>query len=125
MNETLSEGANVIGVILGDGWYCGHVAQDGKFMIWGRISPDGLMSAGTQTACVLALHFDLVTPEQRPVTLDPLVKLIERNNMKDELRGLSLVGRDNAGIVEVTVVFCLASCNVQGCCLSVLKGKQF
>lgn len=46
------------------------------------ITPDGLMASGTQTACVLALHFDLVTPEQRPETVAQLVRLIEQNGMK-------------------------------------------
>jgi alpha-L-rhamnosidase len=46
------------------------------------ISPDGLMVSGTQTACVLALHFDLVSPEQRPATAKLLATLIEKNGMK-------------------------------------------
>ncbi|MEI7673916.1 MAG: family 78 glycoside hydrolase catalytic domain, partial [Deltaproteobacteria bacterium] len=46
------------------------------------ISPDGLMVSGTQTACVLALHFDLVSQEQRTATVKQLVTLIEKNGMK-------------------------------------------
>jgi alpha-L-rhamnosidase len=46
------------------------------------ITPDGLMAGGTQTSCVLALHFDLVSPEQRPGTVQQLVRLIEQNGMK-------------------------------------------
>ncbi|MBS3761756.1 MAG: family 78 glycoside hydrolase catalytic domain [Planctomycetes bacterium] len=46
------------------------------------VTPDGLMAAGTQTACVLALYFDLVTDEQRSGTIGQIVNLIERNGMK-------------------------------------------
>jgi alpha-L-rhamnosidase len=43
------------------------------------VSPEGLMASGTQTACVLALHFDLLLPQQRPVTALRLVDLIRKN----------------------------------------------
>ncbi len=46
------------------------------------LSPEGLMVSSTQTACVLALHFDLVTPAQRPGTIAQLVQLIEQNGFR-------------------------------------------
>jgi alpha-L-rhamnosidase len=41
------------------------------------ISPDGLMTEGTQTGYVLALHFDLVPQDLRPIICAALVKDIE------------------------------------------------
>ncbi len=46
------------------------------------LTPAGLPAAGTQTACVLALHFDLAAPEQKPLTVEHLVHLIEKNGTK-------------------------------------------
>jgi alpha-L-rhamnosidase len=45
------------------------------------ITPDGLMAGGTQTAYVLALHFDLVPPAARATCARELVRSIERNGM--------------------------------------------
>jgi alpha-L-rhamnosidase len=41
------------------------------------VSPDGTLLAATQTACVLALEFDLLTAEMRPGALRQLVRDIE------------------------------------------------
>ena len=46
------------------------------------VSPDGLLTAGTQTAYVLALHFDLVPESVRPATACELVRRIESNGMR-------------------------------------------
>jgi alpha-L-rhamnosidase len=45
------------------------------------ITPDGLLACGTQTAYVLALHFDLVPPQARATAARELVRSIERNGM--------------------------------------------
>ncbi|MFO7169402.1 MAG: glycoside hydrolase family 78 protein [Chloroflexota bacterium] len=42
------------------------------------VTPRGLITGGTQTSYVLALHFDLLPPELRPVALEELVRDIER-----------------------------------------------
>jgi len=42
------------------------------------VTPDGFVTARTQTAYVLALHFDLVRPEHRPVVAQSLVDDIGR-----------------------------------------------
>ena len=49
-----------------------HVAFTNNF-----ITPDGLMTSQTQTAHVLALHFDLVHEKQRPAVISALVQDIE------------------------------------------------
>ena len=41
------------------------------------VTPNGLVSSNTQTAYVLALHFDMLKPEHRAGALDRLVKNIE------------------------------------------------
>lgn len=41
------------------------------------VTPEGLVAAPTQTASVLALHFDLLRPEHRPGVVDALVRDIE------------------------------------------------
>jgi alpha-L-rhamnosidase len=46
------------------------------------VSPDGLLSAGTQTAYVLALHFGLVPEGVRAATARELVRRIESNGMR-------------------------------------------
>lgn len=46
------------------------------------VTPDGLIVGGTQTGCVLALHFDLVREAQRQTTINQLVRLITGNGMK-------------------------------------------
>lgn len=46
------------------------------------ITPAGLLASGTQTAYVLALHFNLVPPEVRSACARQLVHLIERNGWK-------------------------------------------
>lgn len=45
------------------------------------ITPDGLLSGGTQTAYVLALHFNLVPEKVRATSARELVRSIERNGM--------------------------------------------
>jgi len=45
------------------------------------VTPGGLIAAGTQTAYVLALHFDLLPEGARAVALDALVRDIERCGM--------------------------------------------
>jgi alpha-L-rhamnosidase len=42
------------------------------------VTPEGLVAAGTQTAYVLALHFELLTPETEKVAARELVRDIER-----------------------------------------------
>jgi len=42
------------------------------------VTPRGLIAGATQTSYVLALHFDLLPEELRPVALDELVRDIER-----------------------------------------------
>ena len=42
------------------------------------VTAEGLVASGTQTANVLALHFDLLPPELRPAVADALVRDIER-----------------------------------------------
>ena len=46
------------------------------------ITPDGLMAGGTQTAYVLALHFNLVPDSARATSARELVRNIERNGMR-------------------------------------------
>ena len=46
------------------------------------LTPDGMVIGGTQTGCILALHFDLVPRELRPATSRQLVRLIERNGFR-------------------------------------------
>ncbi|PTY01944.1 alpha-L-rhamnosidase [Verrucomicrobia bacterium LW23] len=43
------------------------------------VTEEGLVVSGTQTAYVLALHFDLLTPETRATATKELVRHIERN----------------------------------------------
>ncbi len=43
------------------------------------VTPEGLLAAATQTAYVLALHFDLLTPENRFTATKELVRAIEEN----------------------------------------------
>ncbi|MEI6561524.1 MAG: alpha-L-rhamnosidase N-terminal domain-containing protein [Verrucomicrobiota bacterium] len=103
----LQPGENVHGVILGDGWYSGHVAEKDR-QFYGEqpallghheeaaryealytkiveafrapfITPDGLVVGGTQTGYVLALHFHLVPQELRATASRELVRLIARN----------------------------------------------
>jgi alpha-L-rhamnosidase len=45
------------------------------------VTPDGLITGGTQTAYVLALHFDLIPPPARENATRELVRSIERNGM--------------------------------------------
>jgi alpha-L-rhamnosidase len=45
------------------------------------VTPDGLIAAQTQTACVLALRFDLLPEHLRPVAVRELVRDIERRGM--------------------------------------------
>ncbi|MDR1280699.1 MAG: family 78 glycoside hydrolase catalytic domain [Opitutaceae bacterium] len=45
------------------------------------VTPDGLIVSGTQTAHVLALHFDLVPESQRPVMARSLVRDIRNRGM--------------------------------------------
>ncbi len=45
------------------------------------VTPGGLVASGTQTSYVLALHFDLLPEHVRAVTLDALVRDIERRGM--------------------------------------------
>jgi alpha-L-rhamnosidase len=45
------------------------------------LTPDGLVAGGTQTAHVLALHFDLVPSSARATCARELVRNIERNGM--------------------------------------------
>jgi len=44
------------------------------------ITPEGLVMPGTQTAYVLALHFDLLPKSQRETAASELVRLIEKNH---------------------------------------------
>jgi len=44
------------------------------------VSEEGLVTANTQTACVLALYFDILLPEQRTVAASQLVGLIRAND---------------------------------------------
>jgi alpha-L-rhamnosidase len=46
------------------------------------ITPEGLVAGGTQTAMVLALHFELAPEALRPVILNTLVRHIEANGDK-------------------------------------------
>lgn len=46
------------------------------------VTPDGFLAAGTQTAYVLALHFELLRPEQRAAAADRLVELIRQNGTR-------------------------------------------
>jgi alpha-L-rhamnosidase len=46
------------------------------------VTPDGLVAGGTQTAYVLALHFDLVPTALRPALVRELVRDIERRGGK-------------------------------------------
>jgi alpha-L-rhamnosidase len=46
------------------------------------VTPAGLLAANTQTACVLALHFDLLAPEHRPVAANQLVRDIRERGTK-------------------------------------------
>ena len=46
------------------------------------LTPDGSLTVATQTACVLALQFDLVPPKQRARVADLLVRDIERRGWK-------------------------------------------
>ncbi|MBL4575509.1 MAG: glycoside hydrolase family 78 protein [Opitutaceae bacterium] len=59
--------------------------------LWGKIgeafqkkyvSDEGQVASGTQTACVLALHFDLAKEKDRPAILDALVADIEKRGMQ-------------------------------------------
>ncbi|MGH8017534.1 MAG: family 78 glycoside hydrolase catalytic domain [Opitutaceae bacterium] len=43
------------------------------------LTPDGLVAAGTQTACVLTLHFDLAPPSMRARIAQELAQLIQKN----------------------------------------------
>ena len=43
------------------------------------LTSDGLLASGTQTAYVLALHFDLLPEAMRPAAARQLVRLIEKN----------------------------------------------
>jgi len=44
-------------------------------------TPEGMVAAHTQTACVLALHFDLLPPELRRTALDALVADIQKRGL--------------------------------------------
>ncbi len=44
------------------------------------LSPEGLLTGRTQTACVLALHFGLVPEESRAACVQELVKLVEQSD---------------------------------------------
>jgi alpha-L-rhamnosidase len=46
------------------------------------VTAEGVMAPATQTACVLALHFDLLTPEMRPKIVQALVDDIGRRGYK-------------------------------------------
>lgn len=46
------------------------------------VTPQGQLIGGSQTACVLALHFNLLTPEQKPGAIAQLLSLIHRNGKK-------------------------------------------
>jgi len=46
------------------------------------VTADGLIVANTQTACVLALHFDLLPPEKRPAVLEALVRNIRNDGTR-------------------------------------------
>ncbi|MCH8475738.1 MAG: glycoside hydrolase family 78 protein [Opitutales bacterium] len=46
------------------------------------VTPQGYLVGGSQTACVLALHFSLLTPEQQPGAIAQLVSLIHGNGNK-------------------------------------------
>ena len=46
------------------------------------LTPEGLVASGTQTSCVLTLHFDLAPEALRPVILHALVRSIEKNGNK-------------------------------------------
>jgi alpha-L-rhamnosidase len=68
-----------------------------------HIAADGSLKTNSQTACVLALQFDLVSPEQRVAVGRQLVRLIERNDYrmstgflgtKSILPALNSVGRE-------------------------------
>ncbi|GAB4443812.1 MAG: alpha-L-rhamnosidase [Anaerolineae bacterium] len=45
------------------------------------VTPDGLIVGQTQTACVLALHFDLLPDHLRPAAVEALVRDITRRGM--------------------------------------------
>jgi len=46
------------------------------------VSEDGKVASGTQTACVLSLHFDLAKEKDRPAILGALVADIEKRGMQ-------------------------------------------
>jgi alpha-L-rhamnosidase len=46
------------------------------------VSADGKVASGTQTACVLSLHFDLAKEKDRPAILGALVADIEKRGMQ-------------------------------------------
>ena len=46
------------------------------------LSPEGIPTGGTQTSCILALHFNLVTEAQRPGCVKELVRLIQAGGPK-------------------------------------------
>jgi alpha-L-rhamnosidase len=56
--------------------------QDARRAFQARfVTPSGLIAGGTQTAYVLALHFDLLPERARATALDALVRDIERRGM--------------------------------------------
>jgi alpha-L-rhamnosidase len=46
------------------------------------VSPSGVLVAGTQTAHLLALQFDLLEPHQRAVAIDQIVRDVKRRNTR-------------------------------------------
>ncbi len=46
------------------------------------LTPEGLPTGATQTSCVLALHFNLVTDDQRPACVEELVRRIRKDGPK-------------------------------------------
>ena len=46
------------------------------------VTEDGIIASGTQTACVLALHFNLLPENLRPAAVNALVKNIKDRGMK-------------------------------------------
>jgi len=105
LTALLHQGDNALGAVLGDGWYCGHVAFNGRRNFWGR-SPslcaqvlveydDGSREwLGTDSSWRLAFGAVLASDMQMGETYDA----------RRELRGWSTPAYDDSGWRPVSVL---------------------
>lgn len=76
--DNVANAAEALGKAADVAYYKDIAAQARKAYLAEYVTPNGLVSSDTQTAYVLALHFDLLPEEMRPIAAKRLVENIKR-----------------------------------------------